>query len=165
MNFFLSLTLYNPLESFVIIYALHVLENKRLEFKNNIKHFYFLGTINLLFQYILHFLKYTSIGYYINTIFPIFIAPIILYFYFYMFSYKFKYINCFIIQVVYIFTLMFSLSIINYFFDGIYKTEFYCIIIEFLGNISIRTIQLIIIKFFVFFKENGKYEKIFKKNC
>lgn len=164
MNFFLSLTLYNPLESFVIIYALYALENKRFEFKNNIKHFYFLGTINLLFQYILHFLKYTSIGYYINISFSIFIAPIILYYYFKIFIFKIRFKNCFIIQVFYIFTLMFFAVLLNYFFDNVYVSEFINFRYEFISNICVKILQFSFVFLFYFVRRNC-FEKYFEKNC
>lgn len=66
MNLLLSLFILNPLEALVIILGCDLFSNRKFVIRNDIKHCYILGTINLIIQIILNHINASLLSLIVN---------------------------------------------------------------------------------------------------
>lgn len=143
MPFLESLFLYNTLETLIIILFCNVLSDIKFV-TADIKHCFALGSINLFFQYINLLIPNVIFQLILNFGMALFILPLINYLYFYklkhykicclFYSYIFLLLtNCFM-------TFLFN-NIVGKIFENIFIDKYY----EFMFNILLRVMQLLLI--------------------
>lgn len=143
MPFLESLFLYNTLETLIIILFCNVLSDIKFV-AADIKHCFVLGSINLFFQYINLLIPNVIFQLILNFGMALFILPLINYLYFYKLKhYKICYLfysyifllptNCFM-------TFLFN-NIVGKIFENIFIDKYY----EFMFNILLRVVQLLLI--------------------
>ena len=164
MNFIPSLILYNPLESFIFINLILIVNNNKLSFKKLIINSYLLGFLNLIPQYILELFY----GYKLYMLFTIIVQFILL-----------PTISCFYIEniinirnkriLIYIYRIIYSFStlliglILNYFYIFNLFDLNYIIKEEICINLLTKFIQLSFIYIIYIFKKGVFYEKEYLK--
>lgn len=159
MSFLESLFLYNVLETLIIILFCDVLSYIKFTLFD-IKHCFALGSINLLLQYINLLILNPILQLIYNLILMFIISPIIIYLYFYN-SHKYK-IRYILYSLIFIFitstvlTVVFN-NVFNTIFINIFINEYY----EFIFNILLRVIQLLLI--YLLYKGKGFIMKKFLK--
>ena len=166
MNLIPSLLIYNPLEALVIILLLSFVSNTNLSCKSIFFNSYLLGSINLLFQ----FLVECTYGLKIYPLLSIFLGFIITPFIIYEYN---KYIICFQISFVSVYLISiyfhFSTIIIVLLLNDLYIIDIFLkdfvLNQEFLMNMYIRIPQLIILGILNLTKRWAKNEKFLKKHC
>lgn len=156
INTYLSLLIFNPLEAAVLFLA--ATGDFKLVFSRKfIKHWFILGTINFVFQYLASCLDIGFAKLFVNHINSIVLAAVILYIYLKyilkIFKPKFKVLTVALYNAItIIFILIFFENIISYNFN-IYD--------EIIVNFIIKVLQFLLL--YIFFKGVKKYEKFCKK--
>lgn len=164
MNIFLSLLIFNPLEALVLFWAA-IGDKSKVFRKENIIHFYILGTINFVFQYLIGNLEPSIINLMIEYLYSIIIASFILKFYIlYFIKINVKLIKCFSSIIFTIVTTMFVVIILS----NLTKIELITIpniFIETIVNFIIKILQFLLLLLLLLFF-GGLYEKgkNFKQN-
>lgn len=156
INTYLSLLIFNPLEAAVLFLA--ATGDFKLVFSRKfIKHWFILGSINFVFQYLAFCLDVGFARLFTNHINSIILASIILYIYLKHILKVYKSNLKIVIAALYnaitiIFILIFFENIISYNFN-IYD--------EIIVNFIIKVLQFLLL--YIFFKGVKKYEKFCKK--
>ena len=159
LNIWLSLFIFNPLESIFLLWV--ALEDKEIVLrKKNIKHFYILGTINFALQYFIENLEPSILNLFLTYIFSIFVSAILLKIYILkIMKMKVKLLRCIIATSFVVFTIMFGVVTLNslLFKDGVQPEN---IITEIIVNLFIKFIQLLILLLF-----GREYEEQYFNHC
>lgn len=152
MNIFLSLLIFNPLEAIVLFWAA-IGDKSKVFRKENIKHFYILGTINFYLQYFVENLPPSIINLFLTYFYSILIPAFILKIYFLkIMKINIKFLRCFFAMIFTAITILFGIIVVNNFFfnAGIEVTNIY---IEIIVNLFIKFIQLLLLFIFGGFHE------------
>lgn len=156
INTYLSLLIFNPLEAAVLFLA--ATGDFKLVFSRKfIKHWFILGTINFVFQYLASCLDVGFARLFVNYFNSIFVIGLILKLYLNIFinknfSNKLIFYTVLFNVVTTLFVIMFSQEIISY---------NYTIYEEIIVNFIIKILQFLLL--YIFYKEVGKNEKFCKK--
>lgn len=164
MNILLSLLLLNPLEAMVIIKGCDLFVGREVSYKDDIRNYYLLGTINLLIQICLCLNRIGVFGLILNILVPIFIGSCITKMYYkYILRVEIKFSITLTIQILYIATTFIIIAICNFVFDNIYTSGYTNICFELLVNLSKTILQVLLITLCA--KVKYVYEKVFEKCC
>lgn len=147
MSIWLSLLLFNPLESVVLFWAA-IGDSKEVFKKKNIKHFYILGTINFIFQYFFENIKAGIFNLFGQYLLGLFVIPLIFFFYFK----KLSFLNCLLAGFFNLITIMILVIIFSEIFFGALDVENMDLIQEFIINLAIKFFQFLLL-YIKFFKE------------
>lgn len=166
MNLVPSLLIYNPLEALVIILLLSFVSNKRLRFKSVIINSYILGTINLIFQFIIELNYGTLIYSMLTTLLQFIILPYILYIYCsFVMSIKINFLKVYIIRILFSFSTLLIILLLNKLCVFNIFINCFGICEELLLNLSVRVSQFIILGVMNFIKRRYNNERIPKETC
>lgn len=160
MSVWLSLLIFNPLEVMVLFWA--VTGDYKMVFKKcNIKHFYIVGSINFVFQYLSELVP-TGIFYLISQYFiNIVVIAIISYFYLIKNKVVTKFVNCLFSSIFNLITIMIIISFYSLIFDKFLQVQHIELLLEIIVNLVIRIFQfLLLYNIFTFWRiQNEKYLK------
>lgn len=146
MNIFLSLLIFNPLEA-VVLFLAAIGDKSKVFRKENIKHFYILGTINFILQYLTWEIKPSLVGLFITHFYSIFISAFILKFYIITFlKINLKFITALFSMLYTIVTIMICVIIINLFIS--FGTDADNIFEEIATNVLIKLFQFLLLYLF-----------------
>ncbi len=160
MSFLPSLLLYNPLEAFIILLFCNVCSGTKTKTRI-ILDSYILGALNFVVQYPNMLLESPVWQLTYNIFVAIIIMPIILYI-FTLKRYKYKFVICWL-STAFLFATVAILSWINNMFvDETFTNCFTDKIYEFIFNLILRVIQLLLI--FILYKRKCLYEKVSQKD-
>lgn len=164
MNILLSLLLLNPLEAMVIIKGCDLFVDRNVSYKDDIRNYYLLGTINLMLQICLHFNKIGVFGLILNMAIPIFVGSIMTKLYYRcILRITLKFTFAFIVQITYIATMFAVIAIFNFIFNDVYTSAYNDIGFELLVNLCKTVLQVLLITLCA--KVKYVYEKVFEKCC
>lgn len=143
MNLWMSLSLYNPLEAFVLLWACHsfnpATRDIKFDFVKNIKHFYILGAILLAIQYIPFVLPASIISMIFINISTFVLIPIIIYLYVNKNMWKLNLNLSYLIFVSYAISNMLTILLFDWEMYG--EKTFY---FELFSNLILKSIQIMI---------------------
>lgn len=150
MSIWLSLLLFNPLESVVLFWAA-IGDSKEVFKKKNIKHFYILGTINFIFQYFTQEVINPSIStLFLEHFYGLFISGIFLYKYLNVLNYNIKIQNALIASIFNSLTILLIVILFSNFFINIFINL--NILQEIIVNTMVKIIQFL--SLYIFFRRN-----------
>lgn len=147
MNVFLSLLIYNPLEAYTLVLLCDITTGKDLKFKaRNIVALYVFSSINFINQLIPYIWYGKDIFIPLNLITGYLITPILLKIFCNLVVFNVSIIDCFIAQ----FISCIFIIVISSFFDVLFHVNSiyynYSILYEFIINIIIFSIQILLYK-------------------
>lgn len=165
MNFVPSLLIYNPLEAFIILYFFNNMTSNKINNKKIVINSYIVGSLILLFQFVIELLYGTFVYPVLSILGNIVILPCITYLYQrYVIQFGFNFITVYKYCIVYIFSNLLFLLIINRLKIVNMFVNNFMIYEEFILNLLIKIPQILILFGGIYLKRWYLHERNIKKN-